>query len=222
MKPSFFLLAGLAFAHAAFAAQSSLDEELGALALPDETPAPAQSVRYQIVQDRSPELARRVALSVGAGQFVSGNGYLSTRTIGAAGTFYFDNKIGASVGYSKVNNKFTSSADRLQKTNGFLPDVDYAKSRFEATGLYNLLYGKFRVSRNTAFIFDQYFELGLALNSLSSGTAVGPVGGAGLVFWLNRFNFRVSVKDYYYGEKSVYTEGSYHNIVLGTSAGVLF
>lgn len=202
---------------------SDLNQDIESLSVSEAVPmnSGGRSTFYT-EYERSPILKNRVLVAVGGGSFLSGNGFVNTKTFGGQGTVFLNNRLGIQAGYYTVGNKFNDSAQRLQTISNLLPDVDYAKSRIEISGIFNALYGKFRLTKSGAMIFDQFFELGLASHQLRSGNRIGPVIGAGLAFWWQRVNVRVGLKDYYYKEQGLQTSGTYNNINLYSMVGFLF
>lgn len=220
---SLFLLSVLFLNVTAFAATRSLERELKDLDVKDAVPSSKLSERIYAVQERATPLKFRPEVALAFAENFGGSGFLDTKQFSLEGIFHFSDRWAAAAGYSRVYNKFTGAADNLLDQGGFLPDVDYAKSRIEARGIYNVFYGKFRVSRIQAFSFDQFVGLGVAQNSLRSGTSLGPVAEAGFSFWIGQHaSVRIGAKDYYYREDRALSQGNSHNVHGYLQSGYLF
>lgn len=207
----------------AFAATRSLERELKDLDVKDAVPSSKLSERIYAVQERATPLKLRPEITVAVAENFGGSGFLDTTQWSAEAFFHITDRWAAAAGYSRVSNHFTGAADNLLDKGGFLPDVDYAKSRLEARGVYNVFYGKFRFSRIQAFSFDQYVGLGVAQNSLRSGQSMGPVAEAGFAFWIGQHaSVRLGAKDYYYREDRALSQGYSHNVHGYLQSGFLF
>lgn len=207
----------------AFAATKSLERELKDLEVRDAVPSSKLVERIYSVQSRATPLKGRPEITVSMGQNFSGSGFLESSQWGVEGLFHITDRWGVAVGYSKVTNKFTSAANNLLNTSGYLPDVDYANSRLEARAIYNVFYGKFRFSRTQAMSFDNYLGLGVAQNDLRSGQATGPVAEVGFAFFFPYdVSIRVGVKDYFYRENRTLSQGNSHNVHGYLQTGYLF
>jgi len=210
------------FSSVAVAAPSSLENDLKELDAQDAVPGMTTSDRLYAVQQRATPLSRRTEILLSAGQTLAGSDFLDSSQVGAEIQYHFNDRFSVAGGYSKVTNKLTSSARNLENSTGFLPDVDYASSRWEARAQYNLFYGKFRFNRTQALSFDQYLGLGVANHDLLSGNVTGPVFDAGLAFWMGKkFSFHAGVKDYYYKENRMLSKGNTHNVQGYVQAGIL-
>lgn len=207
----------------AFGASKSLERELKDLDVQDTLPNAKLSDRLYSVQPRMVPLTGKVQLLAGAAQNYSGSGFLDTTQFSVGGQYHFNDRWSLAGAYSRVSNKFTKSADQLLQTGGYLPDVDYARSRTEIRAVYNLFYGKFRFTRTQALSFDQYFGLGLASHDLRSGNTVGVVGDFGFTFWISpKYAVHLGAKDYYYRENRTLSKGYSHNVHGYLDAGLVF
>lgn len=206
----------------AFAASKSLEKELKDLDVQDAVPASRLEERLYAVQGRATPLLERWEVLVSAAQSFSTGNFLESSQFGAEGQYHFTDRFSVAGAYSRVANRFNSSADNLQAQTGYLPDVDFAKSRLEARAQYSLFYGKFRFTRAQAMSFDQYWGAGLARNELRSGNVVGPVFDAGFAFYIGqKFTFHLGVKDYYYEENRTLSKGITNNVHGYVQAGLL-
>ncbi len=207
----------------ALAATRSLESELKQLDVKDAVPSSKLVERIYAVQSRATPLQYRTELTLGLAENFGGSGFLASDQWTAEAQFHFSDRWALAAGYSQVSNKFTGAAKNLEEKSGFLPDVDYVKSRMEARLLYNVFYGKFRFTRNQALSFDQYLGLGAAQNDLRSGTNTGPVGDMGFAFWFGQHvSVRLGMKDYYYRENRALSQGYSHNVHGYLQTGYIF
>ncbi len=213
----------LVLAAPAYAATKSLERELRDLDVKDAIPSSKLVERIYSVQGRATPLKGRPEIAVSMAQNFSGSGFLDSNQWGVDAFYHITDRWGLGVGYSQVANKFTKAADNLLATSGYLPDVDYAKSRLEARVIYNVFYGKFRFSRTHAMSFDNYIGLGAAQNDLRSGQATGPVGEVGFAFFFPYdVSIRVGVKDYFYRENRTLSQGYGQNVHGYLQTGYIF
>lgn len=205
-----------------FSAEKSLVQELGEINVDQKVPSQMDREKLYSVQTRVLPLKNKFEIGALASQNWSSNGFLRNEQYGGEVRFHFSNRFSLGAAYSVVSNTFTNSAERLGVVQGIYPDVDYAKSRMEIRPQANLFFGKFRISSDQTFYFDQYIGLGAAAHQLKSGQAIGPVGEAGFVFWISTYGaLRLGVRDYYYAEKGVMTQGSSHNFFGFVQGGVV-
>ncbi len=217
------LAAALTAGSVAMAAPKSLERELKDLDVKDAIPSSKLVERIYAVQGRATPLAMRPELTVAMAQNFSGSGFLETSQWTVEGIFHFSDRWAMAAAYSQVSNKFTKAANNLLNTSGYLPDVDYAKSRMEARALYNVFYGKFRFSRSQSMSFDNYLGLGAVQNDLRSGQALGAVAEVGFAFFFPKdISVRVGVKDYFYKENRTLSQGYAHNVHGYLQTGYLF
>jgi hypothetical protein len=86
-----------------------------------------------------------------------------------------------------------------------------------------VFYGKFRVSMDQVFYFDQYVALGAGSVGLNTGRQTAAVGDVGFVLWLGRKgSIRFGVKDYFYNEQRRLSSSRVHDLVGHIDAGFLF
>lgn len=213
----------LLFAVSAHGATQSLEKDIRDLEVQDSVPAPVLKERLYSVQMRSSPLTGRWEVLGGMAKNFSGSGFLDTAQVSIEGQYHLDDRFSFAGSYSRVSNTFTSSAKNLQAVNGYLPDVDYAKQRFEARAQANLFYGKFRMTRAQAMSFDQYVGLGPVFNQLRSGSSVGAVFDVGFAFWIGKWgSVHLGAKDYYYRENRALSKGYTNNVHGYGQLGFLF
>jgi outer membrane beta-barrel protein len=201
----------------------SLEKELKELDTDDAVPSTRLQDRLYSVQMRAHPLTAKREILASYGQVFSGSEFLHSSQLAVEGQYHFDDRWAVAGGVARVANTFSSSANNLLNTAGYLPDVDYARWRLEARAQMNLLYGKIRFTRMQAVSFDQYLGLGVAYNDLRSGSSLGPVGDIGLAFWLGEHaSVHLGVKDYYYAENRTLTKGYTHNAQAYAQAGYIF
>lgn len=210
-------------ASGAMAATKSLERELKDLDVKDAIPSSKLTERIYSVQGRATPLALRPELTVSLAQNFSGSEFLDSNQWSVDGYFHITDRWAVAAGYSQVSNKFTKSANNLLNLSGYLPDLDYAKSRSELRAVYNVFYGKFRFSRSQSMSFDNYVSLGAAMNDLRSGQVTGPVADVGFAFFFpHDISLRAGIKDYYYKENRTLSQGYSHNVHGYLQTGYLF
>jgi outer membrane beta-barrel protein len=222
MKQFFAMMILLASVSSIAATDGNLENELNSLDVKDEVPQAVTKEKLYAIQARNSTLKNRLEILASAAQNFTSDGFLNSYQVGGELQFHFNDDWSVAGAYSQVMNTFRSSADRLLETEGILPDVDYAKSRMEGRVQYNLFYGKFRFTKDSVMYFDLYTSLGYAQSTLASGSSGGPVGDAGFAFWVGNWgSVHIGVKDYYYAEKRMLSQGSHHNIHGYIQAGYL-
>lgn len=206
-----------------FAATRSLESELKSLDIKGPVPSSKLVERIYAVQSRATTLQNRPEIAVALAENFGGSGFLASNQWTAEARFHFSDRFSMAAAYSYVSNKFTGAAKNLEEQSGYLPDVDYVKSRYEARLLYNVFYGKFRFTRRQALSFDQYIGVGAAQNDLRSGTSTGPLGDLGFAFWFGQhLSIRLGAKDYYYSENRTLSQGYSHNVHGYLQTGYIF
>lgn len=202
---------------------AGLQDDINSLQLNENIPVSAQSEKVYAIQSRKTSLAKRWELSGAWSKHLSGNGFLNTQQTTGDLRYHFNDKWTVAAGYSVVTNEFNKTARGLSDVQGYLPDVDYVKSRTELRAEYNLFYGKFRLSQDSIFYFDLHVGLGVAQNELASGSSTGPVGELGFAFWWGKhFSSRLGIRDYYHQEKRTLASESTHNLFGHMEVGYVF
>jgi outer membrane beta-barrel protein len=206
-----------------FAQAANMEEEINSLQVNETLPAVRRNEKVYSLQSRRTSLSKRWELSGAWAKDLSGSGFLKTQQTTADLRFHINDNWAVAAGYSVISNEFNDTAHGLEQTQGYLPDVDYAKSRMELRAEYNLFYGKFRLSRDSIFYFDQYVSLGAAKNELASGDSTGPVGELGFAFWWGQhLSSRLALRDYYYKEQRAVASDSNHNVFGRMEIGYVF
>lgn len=207
----------------AFASSETLESELGSLSVPETLPANVTKEKLYSTQSRVLPLKRKVEVLVMASEGVSGNDFLKRNQLGGEVQYHINDRWALGAAYSQVYNKFTSSAEKLMSTEGRIPNVDYAQSRLEGKAIFNLFYGKIRMSRDQVIYLDQYLAGGWAQNQLASGASSGPLLDVGLAAWISTWgSVHLGLRDYYYEERGLMASGSNHNVDGYFQTGVLF
>ncbi len=203
-----FAVAGLLAASSWAAAPVSLETQLEQLQAPvNGAPSAVSGEKLYSVQTRYSPLRNHVELSLGGAKNFSTNGYLSSHQIDLGARYYFSDRwfVGASGSY--VFNQASAFTEAMIATQGFAPDVASTKFRGELLGGFNLFYGKFRLSMDKVFYFDQYIAIGPGLVNFvdikhREATNLAAVADVGLVLWFGRqASLRVGVKDYFFKEE---------------------
>ena len=205
-------------------AETSLESQLEGLSLPEnQAPVGVSSEQMYSVQTRYTPLKNRIELSLGAGYNFNPGGFVSSRQFDAMARFYLSDRWFTGLGASYVSSSLNSAGESLIENEKLPPDLAYVKERYEFVGGVNVFYGKFRLSWDNVFYFDQYLSLGPALMNLDTGPAYGMVGDLGLALWLDRsFSLRLGVKDYFFNEKRRLGEGFVHHVLGHIEMGYIF
>jgi outer membrane beta-barrel protein len=207
----------------AFAAETpALEDELQQLAVPtNEMPPAANSEMLYSVQTRLSPLAHRHEITIGGAKNFTSDSFLSSYQIDLGYRFYLSDRwyLGASGSY--VFNSFTDAANRLIKAEKLVPDVAYPKFRGDLLVGFNLFYGKFRLSMDKVFYFDQYIALGPGVVSLNTGMQWAAVADIGLVLWMGQASIRFGLKDYFFKENRAMSSGMVHNLLAHLDLGIV-
>lgn len=199
-----------------------LEEQLKALDVKNQAPASVSKEKLYAVQTRNLPLANKSEVSFGGGYNLTPDNFVNSQQLEFGYRYHFNNRWSLGTQYATVANKISPAGEQL-RSKGVIPDVPYAKNRTDLTLGYNLFYGKFRLSVDRAFNFDQYVALGPGIMQTNSGSTVAVVGDVGLALWLGRWgSTRIGLKDYYYQEN--YRSGSVanHNLHAHLDVGYLF
>ncbi|RYZ72243.1 MAG: hypothetical protein EOP09_03480 [Proteobacteria bacterium] len=117
----------------------------------------------------------------------------------------------------------TNGANRLAQTDGIVPDAAFVKSRFDALAGYNLFYGKFRLSMDTVWYFDQYIAFGPGYITTQYESSPALVADIGFVFWMGRnASFRFGVKNEFFKEQTLTESKTEHHMLGHLSVGYAF
>jgi outer membrane beta-barrel protein len=218
-------LASAVSAHAAHAANSddTLDQQLQSLNLPsNQAPAQVSTEKLYSVQSRYVPVDGRSEFSLGGGKNFTADSFINSSQINLAYRYHLNDKWSFTAGGSYVFNSLSDAGQRLLALQQLLPDVDYVKYRLNALASYNVFYGKFRVSMDQVFYFDQYIAAGPGLVAMDTGTSPAAVGDIGFIFWVGRqFNAQIGVKDYYYNQKRVLSSANVNDAVGHIDFGIL-
>ncbi len=208
-------------------ARASLEDEMKALDTP-ENRAPgamssgADAEKFYSVQSRYVSLHNRSEIDLSASQLLNGNGFLVTRQFGAGYRFHLGDHWNLGVQAAWATSNRSSAGERLYTQDGLIPDAAYIKSRYDAALTYNLFYGKFRVSMDQVFYFDQYVSLGGGMINLDRGSSAEGLADVGFAFWLGRSGaLRLGMKNYFYNEKRRLSSGFVHDMNGYLEIGIL-
>jgi outer membrane beta-barrel protein len=198
------------------AEEANLEDQLNALNVPaNEAPASVTDEKLYSVQSRYAPLYLKSELSIGAARNFTADSFVDSNQLNAGYRFHISDRWSVGVSGSYVFNSYSPAGDRLLSMQGLLPDAAYVKYRGDLTVGFNLFYGKFRLTMDRVFYFDQYWTLGPALIEMDTGRAYGATADAGLVLWLGRRgNIRIGIKDYLYRQQRV-TSSSVANDLTG-------
>ena len=181
--------------------QASLEDQLKSLDMPNQAPASISREKFYSIQDRYLPLTHKNEFSVGVAANLTGDSFLVTRQMELGYRFHFNNSWSLGLSHAFVSNQFTSAATQLVDSDGIIPDLPYAKTRTDLMATYNVFYGKFRLSQEQVFYFDQYISAGPGMIQLNTGASGAAVADIGFAFWLGKWgSTRLGLKDYYYNE----------------------
>lgn len=206
------------------AEEVNLEERLSALQLP-ENAIPIQGIeeKFYAVQTRYVPLQGRFEFSLGGAKDFNTGGYTSSQQFDIGLNYYLTDRWFLSSGASFVANRFTDSAVYLLEKEGLIPDISVPTQRYDLQAGYHLFYGKFRVSMDTVFYFDQYVSLGTGYVVADAGDSFSLVGDIGLALWLGkRFSVRFGLEDFFYNEKRRLSTAYVHHLLGHASVGYLF
>lgn len=205
------------------ASEPSLDDALNSLNLPDNrAPVPVSREKLYSVQTRYSSLRHAHELLIGGGRVLIGESFLISNQIEAAYRFHFSDRMSIGVSGAKVYNSLSGSGQRLLAQEGRLPDMSYLKNRIDLTVMRNNFYGKFRLSMDRVFYFDQFIALGAGYVGQERGNTPAAVADVGMAFWFgHRGSVRFGFKDYYYQERRELSQGMTHNLTTYLNVGLL-
>jgi outer membrane beta-barrel protein len=168
-------------------ADSDLSAQLDDLKMPGNVaPAGVTSEKLYAVQNRYVNLDQRFELTLGGAKNFTGNGFLQMSQIDAGINYHLNNRFSLGLSGSYGFNDFTASANRLIQEERIMPDAAIVKWRSDLLLSYNLFYGKFRVSMDQVFYFDQYVSVGPGLVNTQYGTAPSAVADVGFALWFGK------------------------------------
>jgi outer membrane beta-barrel protein len=201
------ILAGFLLAFAplsfAFAAEPPLTDQLDSLALPaNQAPAGVSAESLYSVQSRYVPLARRFEIALGGANDFTPDSFMVSREVGGQLRYHLTDRFSLAASGSAVFNSLSQSGNDLLEQHGLVPDAAWAKWRADASVAFHLFYGKFRVTMDRVFYFDQYIALGGGAVGLPYGNSGAMTADVGFVFWMGRrANLRVGLKDWAYPEQ---------------------
>jgi len=204
-------------------AEIPLDQELQQLSVPDNQLVPsADTEKLYAIQTRYAPLANRHEITLGGAKNFTADSHLTSQQLDLTYRFHINDKWYVGLAGSYVFNSFTDAANRLISQQKLVPDIAYPKFRGDLLVGYNLFYGKFRLSMDTVFYFDQYIALGPGLVNLNTGTTPAAVADIGFVFWLGKGgSMRLGLKDYFFKETRVRSSGMVHNLLAHLDVGIV-
>jgi outer membrane beta-barrel protein len=204
---------------AAWGEDTPLAEQLKSLELPgNQAPSVVSKEKLYVVQTRYLPLRFKSEVSLGYAQNLTGDSFFNTRQAELGYRFHLGDRFSLGFTQSFVTNSMTSEGDNLLASEGIIPNMPYARQRSELTLGYNVFYGKFRLSSEQVFYFDQYVAVGPGLMMLNVGDFGAAVADVGFAFWLGQWgSTRIGLKDYIYSEpgKSSLSENLHAHLDVG-------
>ena len=206
------------------AAQNKLEEQLEALNIPsNQLPDVVSREKIYAIQTRHNDLNKKHEWFIGGGNQILGSGHLSHRRFGMNYSYNFNPKWALRINAAKAFNDLNDSGKLLLERQELLPDKDFSKQVFDVQTSYNAFYGKFRLSMDRTFYFDQYVSLGAGVVDLHSGRVPMLTGDIGLTLWMRKnLPIRLGLRSELYREKRVTGEASNYNVIAHIDIGHLF
>jgi len=201
----------------------SLESQLEALSLPEnQSPVPVSQEKLYSVQSRYAPLKGRHEIEFGYAKNLTPPSYISSDQVDFTYRYHLSDRWDLSVGGSYVFNALTDAGQNLANIEGMVPDAAYVKYRADFLATYNLFYGKFRVSMDKVFYFDQYLSLGPGYVVTDLGHSAAAVGDLGLALWLGKTgSIRFGLRDYYFHEVRHLSASNVQDVVFHVDLGLL-
>ena len=220
----FFLLLVTLFWNCYGQSDLDLDSQLESLHMSwDRLPNIISREKIYAIQNRHNNLEKKHEIVIGAGNQLLGNGLLSQRKLGINYSYYLNMNWAVKVGGTRSFNQLNDNGEILFHRQEILPDKDFSRHSFDVQAVYNAFYGKFRLSMERVFYFDQYFSLGLGSVNLYSGTTPMMMGDVGLSVWVSKnILIRMGLRNEWYREKRVTRTATNYNFIAHTGLGYLF
>ncbi len=217
------LATNLAWAETTTAAPS-LEDQLQGLAIPaNQLPVPGSSEKMYVIQNRYNPLSMRSELAIGAGKNFTGDSFLVSNEVSLAYRFHLSDRWNLGLAGSYVFNEFSDTASQLKKAEGRIPDAAFAKTKADFSVAYNLFYGKFRLSMDQVFYFDQYIALGAGMVQQANASTPAGTLDVGFAFWFGKnLSARIGAKSWYYSEKRASSSAAHNNLIGHFDLGYVF
>lgn len=203
--------------------EATLEDQLQSLNVPaNQAPSAISSEKLYSVQTRFNPLSSRFEVNVGGSRNFTPNSFLNSSQVEAAIRYHFDDRWSLGLEGSYVFNSLTDAGERLLNAENIFPDVAYSKYRVNLMTSFNAFVGKFRLTMDQVFYFDQYFALGPGLVSLNTGNQLALVGDIGFVFWMGKnISLRLGLQDFFFHENRVLSSGYVHHLLGHMDLGLL-
>lgn len=149
----------------------------------------------RVVQDRIVPRHSRHEFNIGYSNFIGGDAYLNTQTLGFDYHFHVTPRWSFSGRYFSAFNGLSTEGDslingtikdRLKPEEQIIPDLDAPQSGYMATVNWYPFYGKLNMFDFGIVHFDAYFLGGYGQIKLQSGDKGTYAVGAGLGFWISQ------------------------------------
>ncbi len=203
--------------------EESLEQKMQTLNLNDRAPVVVTQEKFYSIQPRLAPLKKKSEFSVGGASNLTSDGFINSRQLEVAYRYHFNDRWGVGLARGFVSNELSSAATRLKDSQGVLPMVPYTIARTDLTAEVNLFYGKFRLSSERVFYFDQYFALGVGYVEMNNASVNALVADVGLAAWIGQsMSARLGLKDYTHDE--LYPSGPTrtNNVHAHLDLGILF
>lgn len=178
--------------------------------------------RLYAVHSRHNDVTHRVELGLGGGYMINSDDYIRSRQIDLNVRYYWSPRWFTSVSGAYASNVMSTAGERLYEHFSIIPDAAYVKYRAEIQMGYNLFYGKFRMTSDRIFYFDQYIAVGPGIVNLNTGTPVSGTADIGIAGWMgDSFSLRLGIKNYVYYQTRQLSEGMTTDMVGYLQMGCL-
>jgi hypothetical protein len=204
--------------------QPSLEEQLGSLSVPrNQIPGSVPSENVYAVQSRLSPLKFRHEFSFSGAKNFTAASYIDSNNLDLTYRFYLSDRWYVGLAGSIVFNNLSEAGQKLLAMNEVITDAAFAKYRFDLLVGYHLFYGKFRVSLDQVFYFDQYWALGGGYMVLSQNNSFAGVGDVGMAFWFGRhLSFRFGAKHFLFHEQRIKSQGLAYSLLGHADIGYIF
>ncbi len=205
-------------------AAPSLEAQLKELDSPmNQAPAGVTKEKLYVVQSRYNPLKGRFGMSLGVARNFTGSSYLNMTQVNGDIRYHLSDRWSLNLGGAYGFNSFTADADKLMTTSGIVPDAAYVKSREHIMAAFNVFYGKFRLSMDQVFYFDQYVAAGPGLIQTQFGSAPSGNLDVGFVFWAGkRGEVRIGLENEFFNEKRMKSESFERHSLAHLDIGYTF
>lgn len=158
---------------------------------------PEKDVR--VVQDRIVKRRWRHELSPTYANFVGGDAYLESQSLGLDYHLHINHQWSVGLSYFSVFNQLSKEGRYLIDADELIPDVDQPESGYELIGNFSPIYGKINFLDMGVLQFDVYAIATVGNMTLKSGQKSTYSAGAGFGLWISQhLTSRFEIRQRYY------------------------